>query len=103
MGAECGHDHFGERARPAGPVRGWRGVAIMPFVLAIRVYQVVLAPLMSGHCRFLPTCSNYAIEAYRVHGVVRGTWLTARRLARCQPWGGNGFDPVPPAAPERPD
>ena len=79
-----------------GTRRWWRAAAVAPFVLALRAYQVVLAPLMSGHCRFIPTCSNYAIEAYKTHGVIRGTWLTARRLARCQPWGGNGYDPVPP-------
>lgn len=64
-------------------------------VLAIRGYQVTVGPLLAGHCRFDPTCSVYAIEAYRVHGVIRGTWLTARRLARCHPFGGCGHDPVP--------
>lgn len=73
----------------------WRRLAIAPFLFGIRGYQVVLAPIMSGHCRFLPTCSNYALDAYRLHGAWRGTWLTARRLARCHPWGGHGFDPVP--------
>ncbi len=73
----------------------WRWIANFPFILAIRLYQVTLSPLMAGHCRFIPTCSNYAIDAYRLHGPVRGTWLTLRRLARCHPWGGNGFDPVP--------
>ena len=62
-------------------------------------YRFTLAPLMAGHCRFLPTCSEYGLEAYRVHGPVRGSFLTARRLCRCHPWGGHGFDPVPPAAP----
>jgi putative membrane protein insertion efficiency factor len=75
----------------------WRAAAIFPFILAIRAYQVTLAPLMSGHCRFIPTCSNYAIDAYRQHGPWRGSWLTARRLLRCHPWGGSGFDPVPEA------
>lgn len=87
-----------------GAGRGWwRGVAIMPFIIVLRAYQAVLAPLMSGHCRFIPTCSNYAIEAYKRHGVVRGTWLTARRLMRCQPWGGSGFDPVPLSGGKRRD
>lgn len=70
--------------------------ARLPFIAAIRAYQVVLGPLMGGHCRFHPTCSAYAIEAYQEHGVIRGTWLTARRLARCHPLGRGGFDPVPP-------
>lgn len=69
--------------------------ASLPFILAIRLYQVTLGPLMGGHCRFHPTCSAYAIEAYRVHGVFRGTILTVRRLSRCHPLGGGGYDPVP--------
>lgn len=48
-------------------------------------------------CRFIPSCSEYALEALEVHGTGRGSWLAARRLCRCHPWGGHGFDPVPPA------
>ena len=66
-----------------------------PFILAIRLYQAMLGPLLGGHCRFHPTCSAYAIEAYKVHGPVRGSWLTLRRLAKCHPLGGGGYDPVP--------
>ncbi len=61
----------------------------------VRVYQFTLGPWMGGRCRFHPSCSEYAIEAYRTRGVLRGTWLTLRRLARCHPLGGHGFDPVP--------
>ncbi len=61
----------------------------------VRVYQVVLSPVLGGRCRFAPSCSHYAIEAYERHGALRGTWLTLRRLLRCHPWGGSGFDPVP--------
>lgn len=67
----------------------------LPFILAIRIYQVTLGPLMGGHCRFVPTCSHYALEAYRQHGPLRGTWLTARRLLRCHPFCRGGYDPVP--------
>jgi len=71
-------------------------------ILLVRGYQVTLGPLMGGHCRFHPTCSTYAIECYREHGVVRGTWLTFRRLLKCHPFSRScGFDPVPPAAPKR--
>lgn len=67
-------------------------------ILLIRGYQATLGPLMGGHCRFQPTCSAYAIEAYRAHGVLRGTWLTAGRLLRCHPFSRRcGFDPVPQA------
>lgn len=66
-----------------------------PFILLIRLYQALLGPFLGGHCRFHPTCSAYAIEAYQVHGPVRGTLLTARRLVRCHPLCRGGFDPVP--------
>jgi putative membrane protein insertion efficiency factor len=73
-----------------------RVILSTPFILAIRMYQVLLSPLMAGHCRFHPTCSHYGIEAYRLHGPILGSWLTFRRLARCHPFGGKGYDPVPP-------
>ena len=62
---------------------------------AVRLYQLALSPLMPPNCRHLPTCSEYAIEALRVHGVLRGGWLAARRIARCHPFGTSGLDPVP--------
>jgi putative membrane protein insertion efficiency factor len=61
----------------------------------IRGYQVLVSPLLPPSCRFTPSCSHYALEAVTRHGVVRGTWLTARRLARCHPFHPGGFDPVP--------
>lgn len=67
----------------------------LPFILLIRLYQVTLGPLMGGHCRFEPTCSHYGIEAFRRHGPLRGMWLTFRRVIRCHPFGGHGYDPVP--------
>jgi putative membrane protein insertion efficiency factor len=64
-------------------------------------YRFTLGPLMGGHCRFWPTCSEYGLEAYRVHGPIRGSYLTVRRICRCHPFGGHGFDPVPePRTPE---
>lgn len=71
-----------------------------PFVLGVMLYRVTLSPLMGGQCRFIPTCSQYALDAYRTLGVARATWLTLRRIARCHPLGGGGYDPVPP--PDRP-
>ena len=64
-------------------------------LLAIRGYQVTFGVVMPPVCRFQPTCSRYAYAAIGRHGALRGTWLAARRLARCQPWGGSGYDPVP--------
>ena len=64
-------------------------------VLLIRAYQVVLSPFFGGACRFLPSCSAYAVEAIETHGAWRGAMLAARRLSRCHPFGRAGVDPVP--------
>ena len=70
-------------------------------LLAIRAYKIFVSPLLTflggpfGGCRFTPTCSAYAAEALREHGAVGGTFLAAKRICRCQPWGGCGHDPVP--------
>ena len=61
-----------------------------------RAYKLTLSPWIGRQCRYLPTCSDYAAEALVLHGPVRGGWLAARRLCRCHPWGGSGYDPVPP-------
>jgi uncharacterized protein len=66
---------------------------------ALRAYKLLLSPLFAGSCRFLPSCSDYAAEAIRRHGVFYGVWLAAVRLARCHPLGGSGVDPVPAARP----
>ncbi|WP_142849105.1 membrane protein insertion efficiency factor YidD [Telmatospirillum sp. J64-1] len=63
---------------------------------AIRAYQLFLSPLLPPSCRYAPSCSQYALEAIATHGALRGGWLAFRRIARCHPWGGSGFDPVPP-------
>jgi uncharacterized protein len=62
---------------------------------AIRVWQLLLAPVLPPSCRYLPSCSHYAEEAIVRHGPARGSWLALRRVCRCHPWGGSGFDPVP--------
>ena len=64
-------------------------------ILPIRFYQLSISPLFPPACRFTPTCSQYAIEAIRRHGPFKGLWLALRRLSRCHPWGGSGYDPVP--------
>lgn len=68
-----------------------RRIATVP----IRFYQYVISPWLGPNCRFQPTCSAYAIEALGRHGVLRGSWLALRRLSRCHPLGGHGYDPVP--------
>jgi len=75
-----------ETERPRG-LTGW-------MIAGVRGYQLLRSGRPTG-CRYLPTCSEYAIEALDQHGLVRGTALTLRRLSRCNPWGGDGIDPVP--------
>ena len=66
-------------------------------VWLLRAYQLLLSPMMGQSCRFYPTCSNYAIEAVRIHGAARGSLLAARRVCKCHPWNEGGVDLVPPA------
>jgi putative membrane protein insertion efficiency factor len=76
-----------------------RSVAALPtrlLVALLRAYQRWISPALPPTCRFYPTCSAYAVEALQVHGLLRGTWLTVRRLLRCGPWHPGGIDPVPP-------
>ena len=63
--------------------------------LLIRGYQRLLSPVLPPSCRFYPSCSQYALEAIRRHGALKGSWLAVRRLARCHPFNAGGFDPVP--------
>ena len=64
-------------------------------ILLIKIYQWTLSPLIGRNCRYTPTCSNYGIEAIRKYGAIKGGWLTIKRVASCNPWGGSGYDPVP--------
>ncbi len=79
-------------------LRMWRwlmralGVAL---ILPIRFYQRFISPLTPPACRFTPTCSQYAVEAIRKYGPLKGGWLALKRICRCHPWGGSGYDPVP--------
>ena len=65
------------------------------FIWLISIYQRLISPLVGPCCRFHPTCSEYAKEALERHGLMLGMWLTIKRLSKCHPWGGSGFDPVP--------
>ncbi len=65
-------------------------------ILLVKFYQKFLSPLCPGVCRYQPTCSQYMIEAIEKHGILKGIWLGCKRLLRCHPWGGSGYDPVPP-------
>lgn len=72
-------------------------VMVVVASLPVHMYRWTLSPILGGQCRFYPSCSAYALEALRVHGVLRGTWLTARRLGRCHPLCRGGMDLVPKA------
>tara|TARA_B100001758_G_C18026127_1_gene410647 strand:+ start:89 stop:310 length:222 start_codon:yes stop_codon:yes gene_type:complete len=65
------------------------------FIIPIKIYQILISPLLGPSCRFTPTCSQYTIEAIQKYGPLKGGWLGFRRILRCHPWGGCGHDPVP--------
>lgn len=66
-----------------------------PFILLVKFYQRVISPLTPATCRYTPTCSQYTLVALQKHGVFKGGWMSLKRIASCNPWGGSGHDPVP--------
>lgn len=83
------------------PTAASRALAV-PMKALVRAYQAALSPWIGARCRFQPTCSAYALEALETHGAFRGLALAARRMLRCHPWGGSGYDPVPRAVDREP-
>lgn len=71
---------------------GW---AVRPLVWLVKAYQYGISPFLGRACRFEPSCSEYAVQSLERHGIIRGLWLAARRVARCHPWHPGGYDPVP--------
>ena len=69
--------------------------AVKPLIWLVRGYQRYISPLTPPSCRYLPTCSEYTIEALQKHGLIKGGWLAVKRIGSCHPWGGSGYDPVP--------
>ncbi len=67
----------------------------LPLIALVKFYQICISPLKPPSCRFTPTCSSYAIEALKKHGPIKGGYLSFRRILKCHPWGGSGYDPVP--------
>lgn len=67
----------------------------LPFIFLIKFYQWVISPMIGPKCRYTPTCSHYTLEAIKKYGPLKGTWLGIKRISRCHPWGGSGYDPVP--------
>lgn len=70
-------------------------VLAFPLILLVKFYQLCISPFTPPSCRFTPTCSQYALEALRKYGPFKGGWLVLKRILRCHPWGGSGYDPVP--------
>ena len=73
----------------------FKKIIIFPFVFLIRFYQTAISPFTPSVCRYSPTCSQYSIESLQKHGLLKGSWLAAKRIISCNPWGGKGYDPVP--------
>ena len=72
-----------------------RVIAAFPFIMLVKFYQKCISPFLPASCRYTPTCSQYSVEAFKKWGVIKGGWLTIKRILRCHPWGGSGYDPVP--------
>ncbi|HCY75847.1 MAG TPA: membrane protein insertion efficiency factor YidD [Ignavibacteriales bacterium] len=70
-------------------------ILAVPFILLIKIYQLLISPLFPSSCRYTPTCSHYTLEALQKYGLLKGGWLGVKRISRCHPWGGSGYDPVP--------
>jgi uncharacterized protein len=72
-----------------------KGIVGAIFIVLVKIYQYFISPLTAASCRYTPTCSQYAVEAIKKYGGFKGGWLTIKRIASCNPWGGHGHDPVP--------
>ena len=70
-------------------------IKILPFVLIIKLYQWLISPILKSNCRYLPTCSEYAILSLKNHGIMKGLYFAIKRIFSCHPYGGEGYDPVP--------
>lgn len=67
-----------------------------PIILIIKLYQIIISPLLGSNCRYQPTCSQYSVQALKEWGIFYGLFLSLKRIVRCHPWGDSGYDPVPP-------
>jgi len=70
-------------------------ILIFPFIVIIKFYQIFISPLLGSNCRFQPTCSEYCMDSLKMWGFFKGLYLSLRRIMKCHPWGGKGYDPVP--------
>jgi putative membrane protein insertion efficiency factor len=90
----CCKDAFENEPKKASPY-SLKAILSFPFILLIRFYQLVISPWLGPKCRYTPTCSQYALEAFKKYGPLKGFWLGFKRVVSCNPWGGKGYDPVP--------
>ena len=70
-------------------------IVTFPLILLIRGYKLIISPMLGSNCRFMPTCSEYALESLKAYGLIKGIYLTIKRIGKCHPWGSNGYDPLP--------
>ena len=72
-----------------------RFISILPFIAIIKIYGWLISPILKTNCRYLPTCSQYSLESLKKHGLLKGGYLSCKRILHCHPLGGHGYDPVP--------
>ena len=70
-------------------------IVTFPLILLIRGYQLIVSPMLGSNCRFMPTCSEYALDSLKAYGLIKGTFLTIKRIGKCHPLGSHGYDPIP--------
>jgi putative membrane protein insertion efficiency factor len=84
-----------DNRQPTTDSSPFKKVVLFMFTFPIKIYQATISPFFPAACRYNPSCSHYAVEAIKKYGPVKGWWLAMKRIARCHPWGGSGYDPVP--------
>jgi hypothetical protein len=82
-------------------LKQFKNIIVLPFIIMIKLYQWVLSPVLKTNCRYFPTCSIYALESLKEHGLIKGLYLSIKRISNCHPFGGHGYDPVPKKMKER--
>ena len=70
-------------------------IMVYPIIFIIKIYRLLISPILKNNCRYIPTCSQYAIESLKEYGLIKGVFLTLKRVSNCHPFGGEGYDPVP--------
>ena len=70
-------------------------IVTFPLILLLRGYQLIVSPMLGANCRYMPTCSEYAMESFKTYGLIKGSFLTIKRIGKCHPFGDHGYDPIP--------